>query len=246
MFNFFSRGSKQPQKLFFETEMHCHLIPGVDDGQATPEGGATLVEKEVKWGIKRIFFTPHITQDTFENSQQAIASAFHLLKTEVDARGIDVWLDYSAEHRLDPMFKSLIDSGNIKPFPNNYLLVENPFIQEAWNFDSTLFELIMKGYNPILAHPERYQYYHNHPDRYKQIHAAGTKFQINLLSLSGFYGKDIKRVAEMLIELNLVDFVGTDMHNERHCESIERYLASGDYRRHAALLKCRIMNDKVL
>ncbi len=115
--------------------------------------------------------------------------------------------------------------------PNNYLLVENSFIQEPWNLDQLLFDLKVKGYKPILAHPERYMYYYLKKDRYKTIHNTGTKLQINILSIAGHYGKDEKRIAFELIEKGLVDFIGTDLHNHRHADAIEEFLASKDYRK---------------
>lgn len=101
------------------------------------------------------------------------------------------------------LFLAELEKGSIRPLPNNFLLVENPFVQEAWDLDNRLFDLNVKGYRPVLAHPERYTYYFPHPERYEQIHAAGTLFQVNLLSLAGYYGKEIKRVAEILVEKTL-------------------------------------------
>lgn len=246
MFNFLFHNKKTQRKLFFQTEMHCHLVPGIDDGQTTPAGGADLVEREAQWGIQRIFCTPHITQDTFENTPKVIADAFRLLQQEVSDRTLDVKLDYSAEHRLDAFFLAELEKGSIRPLPNYFLLVENPFVQEAWDLDNRLFDLNVKGYRPVLAHPERYTYYFPHPERYEQIHAAGTLFQVNLLSLAGYYGKEIKRVAEMLIEKKLVDFIGTDMHNASHADAIEKYIGSRDYKVHMRKLDGRILNDSAI
>ena len=92
------------------------------------------------------------------------------------------------------------------PYPNNYILVENSFIQEPWNVEQVLFDLKVKGYKPILAHPERYSYYHNRFERYDAIYRSGTMFQVNLLSLAGYYGKAEKKTAEMLVEKNMVNF----------------------------------------
>ena len=220
MFNIFKKKPQERPALFFKTDMHCHLVPGIDDGQKTAEGGAELVAKEKSWGIERIICTPHITQDTFENTPQTIGPAFQALKKAVE-------------------------KGAITPMPNNFLLVENSFVQEAWNLDRTLFDLALKGFRPILAHPERYSYYYDKPQRYEQLHTAGTLFQINLLSLAGYYGKSEKKTAEWLIEKGFADFVGTDMHNMRHCEAIEAYIGSKDYYRHAKALKSRLFNDKV-
>lgn len=225
--------------------MHCHLVPGIDDGQKTAEGGAELVAKEQSWGIERIICTPHMTQDTFENTPQTIEPAFQALQKAVKEAGTEVSLGYSAEHRLDSFFFAQLEKEAVIPMPNNFLLVENSFVQEAWDLDNALFNLALKGFRPILAHPERYSYYYDKPQRYEQLHIAGTLFQINLLSLAGYYGKAEKKIAEMLIDKGLVDFVGTDMHNPRHGEAIDAYLGSKDYYRHAKALQGRIFNDKV-
>ena len=246
MFNFFRRKSADTPQLFVQTDMHCHLAPGIDDGQRDAVSAADLVAHEKSWGINLIICTPHITQDTFENTPETITGAFSRLKKAVEDAGIDIELDYSAEHRLDGYFLEQLKAGNVRPLPNNYLLVENSYVQEALNIDGMLFDLKLKGFKPILAHPERYSYYHAKHDRYKRLHESGTLFQINILSLAGYYGKEVRRVADYLIENDMVDFVGTDMHNHRHCEAIEAYLRTKDFRRHAAALENRVLNDKVL
>ncbi len=243
MFNFFRKKPVGRPELFFHTDIHCHLIPGIDDGQREAEGGADLVAHEKEWGIERIIATPHVTQDTFENTPDTILPAFNKLKEAVDKKGVAIELMHSAEYHMDAFFTSQLEKGLVNPMPNNYLLVENSFIQEAWNLDKMLFDLKMRGYKPILAHPERYVYYFQKRERYRQLHDAGTLFQVNLLSLAGNYGKDVKQMAEHLIDCDMVDFVGTDMHNHKHCSTIEQYLESKDYRRHAAKLAGRVFND---
>lgn len=246
IFDFFKKSKAEKAELFFKTDIHCHLVPGIDDGQSTAEGGAELVAREKEWGINRIIVTPHVTQDTFENTPRTILPAFEQLKGAVAGKGIDIELLQSAEYRMDAFFNQQLEQGNITPMPNNYLLVENSFIQEAWNIDNLLFNLKMKGYKPILAHPERYVFYHVKRDRYRQLHDTGTLFQLNLLSLAGNYGKDVKNMSEYLIENDMVDFIGTDMHTSRHADMIDQYLTSRDYRKHSANLAGRIFNDKVL
>jgi len=243
MFNLFKRKNQPAPTLFFKTEIHCHLVPGIDDGQQDAVSAADLVAHEKEWGITKIFCTPHITQDTFENTPEVIASAFAQLKQAVEDAGIDIQLDYSAEHRIDGFFVEQLEAGAIRTFPNNYILVENSFVQESWNLDQRLFDLKLQGMKPILAHPERYSYYFDKPDRYRKLHYAGTLFQVNLLSLAGYYGKEVKRMAEYLVENGMVDFVGSDMHNHHHCEAIEGYLRSKDYKKHASLLQGRLLND---
>lgn len=244
MFDFLKRKPKGVPQLFFKTDMHCHLVPGIDDGQRDAVSAADLVAHEKGWGVEKIFCTPHITQDTFENTPEVIAGAFGKLSAAVSAAGVEMGLDYSAEHRLDGFFLSQLEAGAIRPLPNDYLLVENSYVQEAWNMDQMLFDLKLKGFKPILAHPERYSYYFDKRQRYAQLHGSGTLFQVNLLSLAGYYGKEVRQAAECLVDMGFVDFVGTDMHNHRHCEAIEKYLGTKDYRRHAEVLEGRILNDK--
>ncbi len=233
MFGLFKKKHPEASGLCISTDIHCHVIPGIDDGSPDVGTSMELIERMQGWGIKRIIASPHVTQDSFENTPETIAPAFCALKKEMEARGCAVELSHSAEYRMDEFFMARLQEGDIVPMPNGYLLVENSFIQEPWNLDRLLFDLKVKGYKPVLAHPERYFYYYgNKRVRYDEIHDTGTYFQINLLSLAGYYGKDEKSVAEYLIEKGYVDFIGTDLHHHRHADAIDAYLMSKDYRRH--------------
>ncbi len=219
-------------------------MPGVDDGSQDVNTSLELVERMQSWGIKRIIASPHVTQDTFENTPKTLAPAFDSLKKAAAERGLDIDLSHTAEYRIDEFFIEQLKAGNVIPYPGNYLLVENAFIQEPWSIDQTLFDIKLKGYKPILAHPERYFYYHgNKRNRYDELHNAGTLFQINMLSLAGYYGKEEKSVAEYLIGKGYVDFIGTDLHRHAHADAIEAYLSSKDYRR--IVPRLNLLNDKI-
>ncbi len=242
MFGLFKKKHSEVSGLCFSTDIHCHIIPGIDDGSPDLATSVELIERMQGWGIKRIIASPHVTQDSFENTPDTIAPAFEELKTELEAKGSDIELSHSAEYRIDEFFMEQLQCDNIVPMSGGYLLVENSYIQEPWNLDRLLFDLKVRGYKPVLAHPERYYYYYgNKRTRYEEIHATGTLFQINLLSLAGYYGKDEKSVAEYLIEKGCVDFIGTDLHHHRHADSIDAYLASKDCRRHFKNLT--LLND---
>lgn len=230
MFSFFKK-KQEPLQLCFNTDIHCHVLPGIDDGSPDISTSIELIQRMRSWGINRIIATPHVTQASFENTPESISNAFNALNKELKKNNIEISITHSAEYRIDELFLSHLNNGTIIPMPNNYLLVENSFIQEPWNLDQLLFDLKVKGYKPILAHPERYMYYYLKKDRYKTIHDTGTKLQINLLSIAGHYGKDEKRIALELIEKGLVDFIGTDLHNHRHADAIEEFLSSKDYRK---------------
>ncbi|MBJ2184022.1 MAG: hypothetical protein JFR38_05845 [Muribaculaceae bacterium] len=241
MFSFFRK--KTPVGLWVSTDIHCHILPGIDDGSPTVERSIELVERMQEWGLKRIFASPHVTQGSFCNTPETIGAARRRLQEALDQRGNGLVLGNSAEYRLDDLFAEHRAKGILQTLPGKRLLVENSFVQEPMGFDNLLFDLQVDGFSPILVHPERYYYYYATPERYRAIHNAGVEFQINVLSLSGYYGKDERRMAEKLIEMGLVDYIGTDLHGRRHVESISAYLGSRDYKRHRGALEKVVKND---
>lgn len=243
MFNFFSRRPKEPVQLCFSTDIHCHVVPGVDDGSPDAATSAEIIAGMRDLGIQRIIASPHVTQVTFENSSATIEPAMQELKAELDARGIDVPVSHSAEYRIDDLFLSRLEADDLMLLPNGHILIENAFMQEPWNLDNLVFELQVKGLQPILAHPERYAYYYNNRKRYEELHAAGLAFQINLLSLAEAYGKAERNIALHLIKNGLVDFIGTDIHRRSHVESIRTYLTTKEAHEDMDALRGRVRND---
>lgn len=245
MFDFLF-GKRKPAPLPFHTDIHCHVLPGVDDGSPDVTTSVELVRAMAKWGITRIIATPHVTEDRFENTPDILDPALESLRKALKEADIDVELSRSSENRIDDCFFELLSKGLIRPFPNNYLLVENSFIQEPFGLDKFLFDLKVKGYKPILAHPERYIYYSSTaPERYEMLHRSGTLFQINLLSLAGYYGKRERKTAEVLINAGYVDFIGTDIHRLSHITAINNYLTTRDAARHFKMLSGRLLNDSI-
>lgn len=245
LFDFLSR-KNEPIQLPYTTDIHSHILPGVDDGSPDVDTSIFLVQNMVKWGISNIIATPHITEGSFQNTPDILDPALEELQEAVKKAAIDVRISRSSENRLDDFFCRQLQAGLITTFPNRYLLVENSFLQEPIMLDKFLFDLKVAGYNPILAHPERYFYYHAiSPERYTQLHRAGNLFQVNILSLAGAYGREEKRAAEKLIEKGFVDFLATDLHSPRHVEIIDAYLRTKDARRHFEALTGRLLNDRV-
>lgn len=245
MFKIFKSKPKEPAQLCFRTDIHCHVVPGVDDGSPDATTSADLIERMQRWGIERIFASPHVTQYTFENTPATIAPAMAELRAELERRGNNIFLDHGAEYRIDDLFSSLLNSGEkLMHLPDKYLLIENSFMQEPWNLDQLVFDLQVKGYRPILAHPERYLYYSPKKKRYSDLHNAGLMFQINLLSLAGAYGKQERKLAEYLIAQGMVDFIGTDLHRSSHADAIDSYLLTSDAQAHMKDLSAQVLNDK--
>ena len=243
MFDLFFWKRREPSPLFFNTDIHCHVVPGIDDGSPDVETSISLLEQMAAWGLKRIIASPHITYGTFENTPETIGNAFSALSDEAANRGLPLELSYSAENRIDDLFIENLNNNTLLTLPGNVLLLENSYMQEPWNLDQLLFDVQVRGYRPVLVHPERYTYYFGKKGRYEALHNAGVAFQVNVLSLAGYYGKSEKKVAESLIEKGFVDYLGTDLHRDTHVEAINKYLASKDYEKHRAALQGKILND---
>ncbi len=243
MFSFFRK--KQEAKLFYHTDVHCHLLPGVDHGAQSVEESLELIARQKAMGIDRIMFTSHVTENTFENTPETLKQGFDMLKAAVYENGIELDMHYSAEYRMDEYWIKQRDEGRLVALPGNFILLENSYQQELLMLDDIMFDIQLKGYRPILAHPERYPYYAMRHDRYRTLHNAGVKFQVNLLSLAGHYGIGPKQTAEWLIDNDFCDFLGSDMHGERHAAVIEEYLTTKDWRKIAKRLDGRLLNDKM-
>jgi len=243
MFDFFKR-TREPQPLFYHTDVHCHIVPGIDDGSPDAATSVELVGRMSQWGITRIVASPHVTYGTFPNTRETIGAAMQELKSLAAGRPGLPTVEHWAEYRIDDLLLKHLEEGR-EMTHGGFILIENSFIQEPWNLDNLVFELQVRGLRPVLAHPERYQYYYNNKKRYRALHDAGLLFQCNLLSLAGAYGGAEKSVAEHLIGEGMVDFLGSDLHRASHADAIDRYLGSKSYVRHRAALDGHLLNDSL-
>lgn len=241
MFDFFSRSSK-PIKLWFQTDIHCHIVPGVDDGSPDVETSVELVARMMELGLTKIIPSPHVTAMTFENSRETLDGPFARLQTALDAGGMSgVVQPYGAENRIDELFQKNLDEQTVISHPGKNILMENAFVQEPWGLDNIIFNVKVRGFQPFFAHPERFAYYIARPKRLKELHQY-IPFQVNVLSLAGYYGKEVRKMATEMVDAGLVDFLGTDIHAFRHTDCLKEYLASKEAPRHAKKL-ASIKND---
>lgn len=204
-----------------ETDIHSHLLPGLDDGAACMDDTLVILEVMARAGVKKICFTPHIRQHKYPNTPQTVQSAFRSVQRAVAEAGINIQTDYAAEYYIDDGFQQLILSdAPLLTLPGNRLLVETSPDQAPPYLHEFLFTLIGKGYTPVLAHPERYIYCRGKPEKYMQLKKAGCLFQVNLFSFVGYYGYKVKEEADFLLKHNLIDFRGSDIHNLRQAEML--------------------------
>ncbi|MES2647123.1 MAG: CpsB/CapC family capsule biosynthesis tyrosine phosphatase [Bacteroidota bacterium] len=217
MFSFFKRNPKISRNLnFIGADMHNHLLPGIDDGSQDVETSLQLIDVLLELGYQKFVCTPHVILEVHPNDETTISDAWQVLKNGLAQKGLDIPIEYSAEYMLNFDFDSILNEGRIIPFGNKQVLIEMSYAVESPNIKDAIFELQTKGFRPILAHPERYPYYFHKVKYYEELMDAGCDLQINMLSLTGYYGKPIKKMAEKLIDNGWITWIGTDLHHHRH------------------------------
>ncbi|MEM1220715.1 MAG: CpsB/CapC family capsule biosynthesis tyrosine phosphatase [Bacteroidota bacterium] len=205
-------------------DLHSHLIPGVDDGSPDPKASIELIRSIRKMGFQKIITTPHVYQDLYPNSRTDLLHGLEHLREALDRERLEIDLSLAAEYFIDDQFLRLIKQKDVLTLPGNQVLVEMSFLQESPNLHPALFQLQTKGYRPILAHPERYLYYKKRFDQYHRLKELGCRLQVNILSLTGYYGKPTKEVAFRLLKEKLVDYLATDLHHAKHAALIHKSL----------------------
>ncbi|MGV3600054.1 MAG: tyrosine-protein phosphatase [Dyadobacter fermentans] len=204
-------------------DIHSHIIPGIDDGAQTVEESVAMVTKMEGLGYTHVVATPHVMWDCYRNTPETIRSGLEEVRTACAEAGLSIQIDAAAEYFLDEHFNDLLQDGkDLLTLPGNRLLVELPYSTPLMNTSETLFSIIQKGYQPILAHPERYTYFYSDPSIYKKLADQGCELQVNILSLTGYYGENIHKMATWLLKNNLVTFLGTDAHKTQHLEMVQK------------------------
>lgn len=204
-------------------DIHCHILPGIDDGSKSIQESLVLIKNMQELGIQQCIATPHVMHDFYPNDEISIGNAFqNLIEALTKHKQNDMIINPSAEYMMDVHFETLVNQNNIFPLKQNYVLVEMSYFQPPINLEVILHQLTLKGYIPVLAHPERYSFYHHKKEYYKTLKSLGCLFQLNLLSLSDHYGKSVQKTAQYLIDEGLIDFTATDAHNEKHLEKLSK------------------------
>ncbi len=225
MLSFFFRGKHNYRDAlqFIGTDMHNHLLPGIDDGSPDIAVSLQLAEGLTELGYHSMVSTPHIIQDLYPNNPETIAKAFRKFSEAKTDDLLPGGIAFAAEYMVDYDFENRLEVSKLLTFgKRKYVLIEMSYLVESPNLRNMIFELVTNGFQPILAHPERYHYYHHRLDIYEEIADAGCMLQLNLLSLAGHYGAKIKTVGEKLIDRDLIEWVGTDMHHAQHLEVLKR------------------------
>lgn len=223
----FSSPSKEIPTI--TTDLHSHLIPGIDDGAKEMDESIEMIESFVAQGYTKLVTTPHIMSHRYPNTRAILEDGLFKLKAELKLRKIDIEVEVASEYYLDDTVMALVEQGDIMTFGKNYMLFEMSYVQPLHHLDEMLFEIKVAGYTPVLAHPERYVYMHDDFGKYERLKEKGVLFQVNIPSLGGYYSKPIQNVAKKIAQAGMIDFVGSDAHKIRHLHALQQVKAQKAY-----------------
>ena len=229
--------------LLSTTDLHSHLLPGIDDGVQTIDESIEVIKGFINLGYKKLITTPHIMYDFYKNDADIINTKLAEVREGLARESLDIELNAAAEYYLDEYFLDLINSDSqLLTFGDNYVLFELSFMSKPMILKEAIFNLQTKGYKPVLAHAERYLYYHNSIKELEELHDSGVLLQLNTLSLSGFYSKEVKKMANMLIKANMISFIGSDCHNANQLMFLSKTLNSADMN---SLKELNLLNNNI-
>ena len=225
MFTFFSKSKPATGKVDLsglKVDMHSHLLPGIDDGSPDLETSLSLIKGMVELGYSKLITTPHILWDMYKNTSEIILQKLELVREAVKKEGLNVEINAAAEYFLDDYVGELVKNKiPLLTINGNMVLVEFSMAYPSHGLKDILFDMQMQNYQPVIAHPERYIYLDQNKEFYEELKDIGCLFQLNLLSLGGYYGKSSQELALYLIKKGHYNLIGTDLHGFRHLEALQ-------------------------
>ena len=224
--NLFGKGKqKSPVDLsLLEVDMHSHILPYIDDGAEDFSASVEMVRQLSGLGYRKLITTPHIMSDTYKNTPQTILKVKEELDDELKKAGVHTEVAVAAEYLLDDGLLEHIEKYQIMTLSENYILIELPYFTEPPNIYDVIFQLNIKGYKVVLAHPERYLYWYSDFSKFEKLKDRDVLFQLNILTFANVYQYPTRRIAENLVKHGMVDFLGTDIHNQNQFELLEKAL----------------------
>lgn len=241
MLSFFQKKTYLIDLIGGTTDFHNHVLPGIDDGAMELEDSLSLIDGFKEIGIESLVVTPHVIGDYYPNNPGTIRNALDSLKAELSDK---TKIAASAEYMMDQYFLDIIEKEEILPITGKNVLVEMSYFQAPINLNEILFQLQNNSFLPILAHPERYAYMHTKDlEKYKDLKSRGCALQLNMLSLIGHYGSGIQKAAFQLLEEDMIDYLGSDVHRIDHIEKIKQVRIS---KKHLPAIQKTVENNKLL
>ncbi|MBA3705632.1 MAG: capsular biosynthesis protein [Bacteroidetes bacterium] len=225
IFNIFKKSTLLKTPVDLSTlgcDVHSHFIPGIDDGAKTIENSVQMITEMYNMGYKKIITTPHIMSDYYRNTSEIILTGLSKVKAALKEANIPIEVEAASEYYIDFDFERKLDTEPLLTFGNKYLLFEISYMNPPDNLYHVIFKMQTLGYKPVLAHPERYNFWHSDFEKYQDFIDKGVLLQMNINSLTGCYSFATKKIAEQLIDKNMISFLGTDCHHIGHIELMKK------------------------
>lgn len=235
--------NQSPDLGYLHTDIHSHLIPGIDDGIQSIEQGIEILREMEALGYKKVITSPHTMWGTYNNTPENILSGLKSMQLAVEKERLGIQIEAATEYYLDEHFMAKVHSGEeLLTFGKNYVLVETGFINDPPELKEASFHLSMKGYKMVYAHPERYLYLLEKPQLIEELLDRDIIFQLNAVSLTGCYSKPVQKLAERLIDMKAIKLVGTDCHNMGHIELLKDATTTKYWKK---LLDLELLNNQL-
>lgn len=195
-------------------DIHSHIIYGIDDGCKTIEDSIRTIVNLKNSGFDKLILTPHyIKGSNYNKDNKEKKERLSTLKKELESKGIDIELFLGNEIYITDDIDELVLKKEVTTLnKSRYILIELPLYNKINNVEDYIYELKLKGYIPVIAHPERYSYFQENYKEVNKLYESGVLFQSNYGSIIGNYGKEAEKLLEHLLKNNMVTFMATDIH----------------------------------
>lgn len=240
-------GPKAPEAQDFaklHTDMHSHLIPGIDDGVATVEESIKMIRGLMDFGYRKFITTPHILPGMYNNTAASIMPGLELVRRAIADQHLGVQIEAAGEYYYDEAFEEMAKEAELLTFGGKRILFELPNMHQPPRLRDTIFALTIRGITPVLAHVERYPYlYENGLGDVDDLVQMGVEMQINIGTFAGIYGPQLQKAAYQMVDGGLVSYLGSDLHGEKHLGYLHRAMADKKFRK---MLAKHDFNNKAL
>lgn len=206
-------------------DIHCHLLPGVDDGFQHASDSLNALSRMAESGCRELVFTPHLNPDVYPGvAESRHREVYEGFREQIPAE-LGVTTSLAAEYMVVNGFEDRVSSraDELLTYSDGSILVEMSYYYRSKNLEQVLFELNMAGLNPILAHPERYLYMADSLSDFDRIVEMGCRLQMNIMSLTGTYGRQSLCILDYLLKRDMYSFIATDLHSLNQLDRILAY-----------------------
>lgn len=222
MISWFKKSKPSAEIIPLTTDIHSHLLPGLDDGVSTFEQAEEIILTFQKLGYKKIITTPHVISDAYRNTTEGILEKLAELNAYLVSKNINMEVHAAAEYYLDEQLYARVENNEpLLTFGKKYLLFETNFLTEPFNLKEFIFLATIKGYKLVLAHPERYVYLHDNLSKLEDLQDRGVLFQVNTSSITGYYSREAQATAQKIIDRGWIQMLGSDCHSKQHIRLLE-------------------------